>query len=101
MVGWPLGESYAASHVRLNLLHKVRFEEYFTEVTTCFPSAGFRHFLRKTVYEEDFLITMIFNKTLSLLYSLLCVIAIMGTKLFISGSEQLEGRSTEPGTGVE
>ena len=53
------------------------------------------------MYEEDFLITMIFNKILSLLYSLLCVIAIMGTKLFISGSEQLEGRSTELGTGVE
>lgn len=33
---------------------------------------------------------MIFNKILSLLYSLLCVLAIMGTKLFISGSEQLE-----------
>ena len=56
---------------------------------------------KNRVYEEDFLITMIFNKTLSFFYSLLCVIEIMGAKLFISGSEQLEGRSTEPGTGVE
>lgn len=44
---------------------------------------------------------MSFNRMLILLYSLLCVIAITGTKLFISESEQLEGRSTEPETAVE
>ena len=53
------------------------------------------------MHEEAFFIANILNKIFSLLYSLLRIVSIMGTKLFIAVSEQLKGRSADPGIGVE